>query len=153
MKVVLTDMIGFFKTLLPKGKKSQVETEFAVPREQSPLINGANRQPAQGGKHPFEAGGLTGDTPFSPPPQPGFQDTVAQQLPPSFQGQAHEQLQQAPSSHAQMQVSGQVSEHGSVQAYGQNQVIGQPQPQNQFPNTPQFSAGHQNQIDAQPQTG
>ena len=74
MKVVLTDMIGFFKTLLPKGKKAQVETKFAVPREQSPLINGANRQPAQRGAHPFEAGGLTGDTPFSPPPQPGFQD-------------------------------------------------------------------------------
>ena len=145
MKVVLTDMIGFFKTMLPKGKKSQVETEFAVPREQSPLINGANRQPAQGGKHPFEAGGLTGDTPFSPPPQPGFQDTVAQQLPPSFQDQAHEQLQQAPSSHAPMQAS--------VQAYGQNQVIRQPQPQNQAQRPPQFGAGGHNTIDAQPQTG
>ncbi|GJL99810.1 MAG: ABC transporter ATP-binding protein [Methyloligella sp.] len=153
MKVVLTDMIGFFKTFLPKGKKAQVETKFAVPREQSPLINGANRQPAQRGAHPFEAGGLTGDTPFSPPPQPGFQDNGAQQLPPSFQGQAHEQPQQAPSSHVPLQVSGQLSGQGSVQPYGQNQVIGQPQPQNQFQNTPQFAAGHQNQIDAHPQAG
>ncbi|MEP3476635.1 MAG: LPS export ABC transporter ATP-binding protein [Hyphomicrobiales bacterium] len=32
-------------------------------------------------------------------------------------------------------------------------MIGQPQPQNQFQNTPQFAAGHQNQIDAHPQTG
>lgn len=118
-------MIGFFKSMLPKGKEKQVETQFAVPREQSPLINGGNRQPMQRGTHPFEGGGVNGDAQFSPPPQPGAQEPIPPQLPPSFQGQAQ------------------------IQAYGQNQVLNQPQAQQ----TPAFAAGQPNQIDAHPQTG
>ena len=153
MKVVLTDMIGFFKSMLPKGKKKQVETEFAVPREQSPLINGANRQQAQRGTHPFETGGMNGDASFTPPPQPGFQENIGQQLPPSFQNQVHEQAPSHTSSHTPVQTPIQAPIQAPVQSYGQNQVIGQQQPLVQAQNTPQFAAGQQNGIEAHPQAG
>ncbi len=137
-------MIGFFKSMLPKGKEKQVETKFAVPREQSPLINGGNRQQMQRGAHPFEGGGVNGDAQFSPPPQPGAQEPVPPQLPPSFQGHVSEQFQQTPS-HNREHNPGQAP----LQAYGQNQVLNQPQMQQ----APSIAVGQQNQIDAHPQTG
>lgn len=60
-------MIGLFKSIWQKPKDEQIEPEFAVPREHSPLINSAKgrHEPIP---HPFEGGGQ-----FVPPPQGEFQ--------------------------------------------------------------------------------
>lgn len=60
-------MIGLFKSIWQKPKDEQIEPEFAVPREHSPLINSAKGRHVPI-PHPFEGGGQ-----FVPPPQGEFQ--------------------------------------------------------------------------------
>lgn len=139
MKVVLTDMIGFFKSMLPKGKEKPTETGFAVPREHSPLINGANRRQEQLGQassHPFEGSNQVGGPQFSPPPQPGFGGDMTSQLPPSFhpQGGNETDLIATPPAIAP--------------PYGQNQVLNSPPM-----NAPLDSSGGYQGVETQPQTG
>jgi len=129
MKVVLTEMFDFFKSKITKRPKDKTQTEFAVPREQSPLINGANRMNAGRTSHPFEGGGMNGEAQFSPPPQPGFQDAAPLQLPPSFKTPIQEQLSE------------------QIQGFGQPPVHHSPQ------QAPSFQPVHQGGIVTQPQTG
>lgn len=129
MKVVLTEMFDFLKSKITKRPKNKTQTEFAVPREQSPLINGANRMHAGQAAHPFEGGGMNGEAQFNPPPQPGFQDVAPLQLPPSFQTPIQEQLSE------------------QIQGFGQPPAHHLPQ------QAPSFQPVHQGSILTQPQTG
>ncbi len=67
-------MIGILKSIWQKPKDEQIEPEFAVPREHSPLINSAKGRNVPI-PHPFEGGGQ-----FVPPPQGEFQPDQQQGL-------------------------------------------------------------------------